>query len=456
MILCLIFTNVYGANFLIGNGSGSFFLNSMTGHSIGDTCYVKDGTYSSGTLDNLIGLVIRPQDNRVQMTGSLEFRNNKGCDWGYFTWLSYSGYAIDMRNFSGNINNTIIHHMSFKNGTGGACINVNSNNSIANYIYGDTTTFAWYKVTLDSIYEYNCPQLVQGSFGAPSNNGGQPPNVFCKTTITRFVSEQSSATSERGTEIRGIQWECNYHDWVITSTAGGIASGDVGHIYGHLSGDFYDIYSNGLPGYIIRAFPSAQLSRPDSINIWNCVKINGREYGLALSQEDPSDSVAGKFGNVMAVNIYNNTAVNCITNITYWCQVAVLGVRGWARYQVRNNLGVNLQTTGKPNKIIQNQGEAWPTISADTSNNLYYNYSTDALLDSNVSVFISNTLGNFYKYKPTLSSGAILKGGTANPFSGVDFAGITRPANGDVGYLQSTGRGKNYLLINHGHRPFFK
>jgi hypothetical protein len=95
-------------------------------------------------------------------------------------------------------------------------------------------------------------------------------------------------------------------------------------------------------------------------------------------------------------------------------------------------------------------------MSADTSNNLYYNYATDASLDSNVSVFIANTLGNFYKYKPTLSSGAILGGGTLNPFSNVDFAGISRSSNGDIGYLQSTGRAKNYFLINHGHRPFFK
>lgn len=428
----------------------------MTGHSIGDTCFVKDGIYNAGTLDGLNGLIIRPQTSRVLMTGSIEFRNNTGCDWGHFTWLNYTGYAIDVRNFSGNVNNTKIHHMGFLNGTGGACINANSNSVLTNYIYGDTTTLAFYKVTIDSIYEYNCPYLLQGSFGAPTNNSGQPPNVFRKLTLTNFVSEATSATSEEGTEVRGIMWECDFHNWVITSTTQRVASGDVGAIYGHVSGDFYDIYKNGGPGYIIRAFPSAELSHPTALNIWNCGKFNGTEYGTALVQEDPSDSVAGKFGNVSAVNIYNNTAVNCATHITYWCQVAVLGLRGWPRYQVRNNLGINLQTTGKPNKIIQNQGEAWPTMSADTSNNLYYNYATNASLDSNVSVFITNTLGNFYKYKPTLSSGAVLGGGTLNPFSNVDFAGIARPSNGDVGYLESTGRAKNYLLIRRGHVQFFR
>lgn len=424
-------------SFVIGTGSGSVSLTSMSGHNPGDTCYIKDGLYTSGTFDNLNGIIIRPQTTRTTFNGSVEFRNNKFVDWGYVTWTGFTGYALDMRDFSGNINNTRLHNMSFNNGTGGACINVNSNNSIANYVYGDTSTYAWYKVTLDSISEYNCPYLVQGSFGAPNNNAGSPPNVFCKTTISNFVGTATSATSEEGTEVRGIMWQCNFYNWVVTSTTQRLASGDVGLIYGHVSGNFHDIVKWGGPGYIIRAFPSAELSRPDSINVWNCAKFNSTEYGLALTQEDPSDSVAGKFGNVAAVNIFNNTLVNARTNITYWCQVAVIGLRGsWTKFQIRNNLAINNDISTKTDHLVQNMGETWPTFAADVTNNIYFSSATAAKLDSTTTA-VSNSLGNFAKYRPTSNSTGIVAGGVENPFTTTDHDGVTR-TSGDIGYLEAT------------------
>jgi hypothetical protein len=296
--------------------------------------------------------------------------------------------------------------------------------------------------------------LIQGSFGAPSNNSGQPPNVFRNLTVSRFTSTATSATSEEGTEIRGIMWNCNFHDWTITSTTQRVASGDVGAIYGHISGNFYNIYKNGGPGYIVRAFPSSEVGKGDSINIWNCGKFNGTEYGTILLQEDPSDSVAGKFGNVSAVNVYNISAINCATNITYWCQVVITGIRGWPRYQLRNLLGINLQTTGKPEKIVYNQGEAWPTFSVDVTNNVYFNSATEAFIDS-TTTFITNILGSFPKYIPTASSLGILHLATVNPLSNIDFAGVIRGTQGDIGYRQYMPGNSNVLLFKIGLNPKF-
>lgn len=417
---------------LVGTGSGSVSVTSMSGFSQGDTLLIKTGTYTGGTFDNLLHITIRPQVGMSYFTGQVEFRYNSFVDWGYVTWSGYTGYALDARSFTGlNVNNCLLHNMTF--------LNLNSNIILAHgnfyYTSGDTSTYAWYKVTLDSLYAYGCGELVEGSFGTPSDNSGVPPDVFCLTTITRYKNEATSATSEEGTQVRGIMYQCNFHDWAITSTTQRNASGDVGLIYGYVSGKFYNIYKWGGPGYIIRAFPTAEVSHPDSINIYNCAKIFSTDYGLATVQFAAADTFAGKTTNVLAVNIYNNTLINAATSITYWCQVAVLGTRGTARYQVRNNVGANIMTTGKPDKIVYNQGESWPTESSDTSNNQYYSYAALGNLDS-VSTTIVNSLGSFGKYSPTPSSVDLVGKGIHNSMDLIDYFGIGRPNPPSLGYAE--------------------
>lgn len=417
---------------VIGSGSGTLDIHSMSGYSPGDQVLIVDGVYSGGKFDSLVGITILPQTTRTYFTGGVEFRNNSAVSWGYVSWNGLSTNALDMRCYTGtNIDNVTLHHMSFSN-ISTSCILAHANFL---YNYGDTTTYAWYKVTLDSITEYQCTQLIEGSFGSVTDNSGHPPDVFCKTTITRFVSIGTTSTSGEGTEVRGIQWKCNYRDWIVSSVTQRTASGDDGLVYGHGNGNFIRLAKIGGPGYVVRLSPSGELGTTDSINIINCGKFNSTEYGLASIQWS-GDSISGHFGNVAAVNIYNNTEVNAPTNITYWCSIAIMGDKGnpGVRWQIRNNLGINITTNGKP-PIVTSQGTGWTTQASDTSNNVYFSNSSLAGVDS-VTALTVNSLGSFGLYIPTISTVGVIGQGIIGPVVTTDFRGNPFASPPDIGYLQ--------------------
>ncbi len=430
--ILFVWVSANATHFLIGSGSGSVSLTSMVGHSPGDSALITTGSYTSGTFDHLNGIIILPQSGRSYFTGTVEFSGNTGVEFGYVSFTGTSN-GMDMRAFSsrgGNDNNCYLHHLAFLN-LGTSCILAHGNWL---YTQGDSTTLAWYKNKFDSITEIACNELIEGSFGSPSDNAGRPPDVFDSTIITRFLSMNTSATStsgEPGTESRGIQFRCNYNHWAILNNRSLPPHGDVGKVYGHGSGTFSYIYTDGGPGYILRLAPCSEVSNPRPIIFFNNGKFNSSEYGMISPQVSPSDTVTGKF---MAtdVYIYNNTQGNASDQISYWCQIAVVGNTFGKHIYIRNNLGFNISTSGKPNHIIMNQSPDWNSIATDTSNNQYWPNASVTQVDS-LTVLFSNSMGNFYSYAPTSGSPSIPGFGTINPFSSTDFSG--KPYNLVIGYL---------------------
>ncbi len=438
LFLLLIGLKVSATSFVIGTGSGSVSLTSMGSHSPGDTALIASGIYTSGTFDHLNGIVILPQSVRSYFSGTVEFSGNKVVEFGYVQFTG-TGNGMDMRAYSsrgGNDNNCYLHHLAFIN-LGTSCILAHGN-----WLYnsGDTTTYAWYKNRFDSITEVGCNELIEGSFGAPSDNSGSPPDVFDSTIITRFLSLNTSANStsgEPGTEVRGIQFRCNYNHWAIFNNRTLAPHGDVGKVYGHGSGTFSYIYTDGGPGYILRLAPCSEVSNPRPTIFFNNGKFNSSEYGMISPQVSSSDTVSGKFA-ATDVYIYNNTQGNAKDQISYWCQIAVVGDTYGKHVYIRNNLGFNITINGQPNNIIMNQSSDWTSEATDTSNNKYWPTATISQVDS-IKTLFSNSMGSFAGYNPTPGSPSIVGFGITSPCTTTDFLG--NPYNLVIGYLALPGSG---------------
>lgn len=451
-ILSLLFLSASANNFTIGSGSGFLTLNAQGAHQRGDTALITSGTYTGADFSNLVGIIILPKTNPashpVFFTGGVGFRNVDSCEIGYLSFVGFSGNGMDLRAYgsgrpytggNGPISHSYIHHMYFQD-IAGSCINANGG---LLYVPGDTTRYAWYKDIFDSITEIRCNNFCQGSFGSPTDNAGQPPNVMAQITISRLLSIGTTSTSNQGVEIRSIIFEYNFHDWTVFDLSGRGNSGDCGLVYGHGTGTMYNIYKYGGPGYVVRMAPTKEIGRPGISREYNIIKTNSTDYGV-IQHQNP-DTVTAKFGAVDSINCYNITGGNMGSDNNYWCQVVVLGDMSctggpvWMHAHIKNCIGFNVTDhangdLGHDNgtftlRIVLNMGTG--LSNTDTSNNKYYVSATQGQLDSLTSAYV-NFYGSFPGYKPTTLSPGILGTGTTNPYTSVDYYGL--PYNKVIGY----------------------
>lgn len=429
---------VFSSKVVIGSGSGAVSLTSMSGLNPGDTVFIatQTGTYTSLTLKNLNNIVIRPQSGRPTFTTTSTLCGNKGLNLGYLNFIGTASVGIDFS--CGTEYGDSLHNLYFQGWTGA---DMSAHNNVR-YVYGDTTTYMWYKMNIDSVKEFNCAELIQGSFGRTGDPAGAP-DVFRQLNVSRIIDEATQATAGEGTGVRGICFHCSAHDIRVTSITQRGASGDVGWIYGYGAWHVWNLYKSGGPGYVVRMnTPMSERSDPWDNWLYNSFKTNSTEYGMVDYQFSAGDTVAGKFYGPNSY-IFNNTMVHTLNDtFGFWSPMINNGqVPPNANYFASNNLGCDIgennNNAGKPKLIFNNGG--WNTIATDTSNNQYYKFVSQAQLDSVTNLF-TNSLGSFQKYMPTaLSPSSVLHAGKTSPIATVDYNGATLRVPPDLGYMQFTG-----------------
>ena len=420
---------MYWTDHVIGTGSGNITLNTQA-YPAGDRVLVTNGIYSGGTFDNFNNLVILPQNGRPVFTGTVNFHNHKFVEFSGFSFIGVSGDAITMSDATNNVNNSYLHNLSFTDCTD-ACINSDGNKG---WTPGDTTTLTQWKNVYDSLTEIRCPQLYRSSFHASLQSPAQ--NVHDSVIYSRILVLSPVNNDGPGQEIN-MQggFRINVHDVTSFDPSNRDPNGDNGLVY--IKGgnaNIWNIYKNGGPGYVIRFYLNEETYALRDLNAWNIGKFNGTEYGGASVQFDPNTLVSSQVTGC-GFHFYNFTIGNNDERIGYWSPIWVVGGMSaeGQNSTMRNGLAFNLKLNGK-NPIIVNQSGAPYGYTTDTSKCKYFASATLAQLDS-TTTFYSNISGNFPLWKPMVGSLA-RNAGESNPFTSVDYLGVSRPANGDIGYLQ--------------------
>lgn len=447
---------VFSTSFIIGNGSGTVSLTSMTGHNVGDTALIatQTGTYTSLVLQYLNGIIVRPQSGRPIFTTGSTMCNLKNMDVGFLSFQAASGtVGIDMS--CGTVDSSSFHNLYFQDWASD-CFNVNGGGSALTYIYGVDSTYKQLRNTYDSITEFHCNRLMDGSAGY----SGVPKKDVCREiTFSRIVDNNTSSTSFQGVGVTGIFFHCTATNIKITDLSGRGASGDVGWISGTGWWHVTDMYKYGGPGYDVRIFPLCEYRDTGSNWLTTSAKFSGTEYGFVNYQFASVDSAAGQYKGTSAY-CFNNTMGNQYNDtLGYWSTMFNLGqVAPNCHYYVSNNLGFaignNNNNNSKPPLIVNLGG--WNTIAGDTSNN-QYGYSSTALHLDSTTVLFTNSSGSFPAfYLTNLTPGGALNGGITNPLVSVDYIGNPMRTPPDLGYIQFTGTIQQCLCIPSLHKGFRK
>jgi hypothetical protein len=439
---------------IIGSGSGSVTLTSMSGYSLGDTALITSGTYSYFNWANLDSITIMAQDTTNQPIFSQPSSSspNRYCLFQYMKFIYGSGstYAWDISTKQ-SYHNTYAHLYFYG---WGLVFQAHNNNY---YTSGDTTTLLSYKDVFHDIISDSCGQFMQASYGAISSNSWSPPDVFDSTTfynIQDIATSLQGTSSGQGTGIRGIFFRMIAHDFFVTDRSGRPATGDVGYFY--LTGGgahIWNIYKWGGPGYIFRDNdPMAENAHPFDIWAYNCGKFGGTEYGEIQIQAILADTLVNKYygpnaylWNLTMGNQFNDTTNNYFSPLINLGQITVKnGVN--QHYYCWNifgfSIGENQQQVGDgpnqgKNQIWVNLG-GWNTYGSDTSNGKYYHDATLASLDSTTNIY-TNRIGSFKYYKLTSASpNTLLHAGITSYIASptADLNGALPRTPPDLGYLQ--------------------
>ena len=254
-----------------------------------------------------------------------------------------------------------------------------TNDANDNNIYnGDTSTLKLYICTFDSLTLFSSSVVLRGSWGDAKDQK-------CYMDSIIFSRIKVDSTLGDGTEVAGVIFRLHAHDWKETFKGVITQGGDKGMFMIYGNGSFHNIYRTGGRGYILRVWDLG-LKVPGNTYYYNNIDLNTTQYGsldTKIDQTQFTPYVTG--GNCF---IFNNTVGNKEEHIGYWSSIAVVGYypSPWV-CQVRNNLGFNLQTNGKPPIAANQSNGSWKS---DTSNNMYFN-KPDSVIDPVTGVPFANS-----------------------------------------------------------------
>lgn len=405
---------------VIGSGFGFVSIQNMNGLNPGDVLAIQAGQYTGGSFQNLNGITITNNGGTVIFGGQVSLNTLVGCTFAGFQFNNMTGIAI---RWDGNSRRCVEKNISFHN------VNGSANDAADNNLYnGDTSSLKFYQITFDSLTLFKTGLLLQGSWGDV-----QTPVCFMDSVI--FSNIKIDSTLSNGTEVRGTLFRTNAHDWRVTYNGVNTVLGDVGIFYMIGNGSFHNIYRTGGRGYIMRLW-NCGLGSTGKTYFYNNIDLNSTVYGTIDTRVEPGEiSTYTTGGNCY---IYNNTSGNKGDNITYWSSVAVIGQypAPWI-CEVKNNLGFNLTTNGKPPIAMDQSSSTW---TVDSSNNMYFPRA-DGVVDPVTGIPVANSpvlgkgvtvswIKDDYYHNPRIGAydiGAVQHGGAIIPPPNQPPVAVTNP-----------------------------
>ncbi len=342
----------------------------MTGLNPGDSLAISAGQYSGASFSYLNGITITNNGSPVVFNGEVTLNTLVGCVFSGFQFRNVNGTSI---RWLGNSRRCTEKNISFMYCTG------ITNDAVDNNIYnGDTSTLKLYICTFDSLTLFSSGIVLRGAYGDTRDQ-------VCYMDSIVLSRIKVDSTLGNGLEVGGVIFRIDVHDWKETYKGVITQGGDVGIIDIFGNGSLHNIYRTGGRGYILRIW-NLGLKVPGNTYYYNNIDLNTAQYGSLDTKIDEGEFtqyVTG--GNCF---IFNNTVGNKEDHIGYWSSIAVVGdyPLPWI-CQVRNNLGFNLQTNGKPPITMNQSNGSWQS---DSSNNMYF-AKPDSVIDPVTCVPFANS-----------------------------------------------------------------
>ncbi len=352
LLFILSASGVQAKTVVIGAGFGKVTQNGMSGLQPGDVLAIMPGKYTGGYFMNLKGITITNNGGTVIFNGNVTLDGLADCTFQNFQFKDVNGVSIRWEN---NSRRCIERNIAFYN-CSGSCNDATDHNPYT----GDTSSLKLYMCVFDSLTLFKSGQIMLANYGdAKAGVAYTDSLVFSRMKV--------DSTTTDGTEIRGVFFRLDAHDWVVNYKGFNQLSGDVGMVYMIGSGKIHNLYKNGGRGYISRA-RVVGLGKSQNIYFYNNIDLNSYDYGMIDARTEPDQVTKYTYnGNCY---IYNNTGGNLQDHMGYWASIAVVGTFAPPfNCVVRNNLGFNQMTNGKPPITVNQSSNTWIS---DSANNLYF------------------------------------------------------------------------------------
>lgn len=369
-LLLFIATGIQAKTVVVGTGFGFISVPNMNGLNPGDVLAIKPGTYSGGNFNNLNGITITNNGGTVIFTGQVTLVSLVQCVFAGFQFINVQGIAI---RWDGNSRRCIERNIYFQDCNGSV------NDAQDHNLYtGDTSSLKFYMCTFDSLTLFRSGMVLMGSWLDAAAQ-------VCYMDSVVFSRIKVDSTLSNGTEVRGVFFHFDAHDWKLTYKGTNTGHGDIGIFYIVGSGSIHHIYRTGGRGYIMRIW-NAGLKSVGNTYFYDNIDLNSSVYGSLDTRVDPTQFTQYVTGG--NCYIYNNTSGNKSDNIGYWASIALVGSYALPFVcQARNNLGFNLTTRGKPPIAMDQSGNTW---TYDTANNMYFD-KPDGVVDPVTCVPVANS-----------------------------------------------------------------
>lgn len=436
----------------VGKGSGALNLDSMNGLEEGDTVVIKHGTYSGGTISNLIGITIMPETPGVAFNGTFHIGKNKKVTIDGTTLAAAeddNSALLDDKKAKGDKKPEIVYGYTFSGLNHEHAFVPTGNNTdltIKGIWFkdisamdgsGDLMTYdgkpettLFYNLTLDTVKFTGHADIYDGTWAPPKSYKNVNIGMVLKNVI--FIND---GTQENTKFFGNSIYKMTADHWIIIGPT--INLHDVGILVVMGNGTFKNIYRNGGWGYVLRIWNISLGETADSY-FYNVIDVNSTRYGTLDSRVDSSllnekGPIPVLGGNMHVFNVTSGNKYD-VTN-EYISPLLVVGAMTGNDGHVYTTEMRNCFCFHPIGHILQNNSGT-PPVAVDVSNNIEIpgsrsnaGYKGGALPDGYVSDMI--------KFCP--SSGSKLIGaGMAIPQVTTDIYGNPRTDSNDIGAVQYT------------------
>ena len=361
----------FGAHWTPCSGSGSCSITSMSGHTPGDTAYMTGGTYSSITINNMLGISFIPTSQVRSPSMSLSLDSACVFD-GTQAGTAYGFYLTGSLTVAGRL--MYDRFFNFEWSGASPAISISSNVSVYDNVNDYTKTFR-YSSFVNS-YFTGCTQIMQGTFALVT----ALQNVIDSVAFSGFsvVNDQSNGNL--------IQVNGYYRMLVEYMTrTGSTASGttDVGIIQTVGNGTVRHCYRDNGYGYMWRGCFASLNGTAVASFYYDNIDIGHHRYGtfdVRSGTDFPGNNYLGISGLTGGAfyGLNNTSGDNLDTAASpYTSVLGIIGDFNGFGCHIHNNFSFN-NTRYQANSTFQ-----WNTTDApDTANNFYQATANGWLKDS--------------------------------------------------------------------------